>query len=116
MSVTRSKAKGDAHDEGYKRPFTVVPDDSLERVNRDVTATFEDVPIWAVQALFHQVHDRLGRPDVGEVKAHLIVEYSNMSEGEYQMLLDFRDLFWTHIELDVTKTRPYPPYKPDGAE
>ncbi len=108
MSNVRSKAQGDDHEDGYKRPFTVVPDDSLEYVARDVTATFEDVPIWAVQALFHQVHDRMGRPDVGEVKAHLVVKYSNMSEGEFQQLLDFRDLFWMHIELDVSKARLYP--------
>ena len=53
MSNLRAKAQDDDHEAGYKRPFTVVPNDSLEYVARDVTATFEDVPIWAVQALFH---------------------------------------------------------------
>ena len=65
MSV-RSKAPGDEHDGGYKRPFTVVPEDSLEQVARDVVATFEDVPVWGVAEFFQRVHKELGSPDVGK--------------------------------------------------
>lgn len=115
MSV-RSKAPGDDHDGGYKRPFTVVQDDSLERVCRDVTATFEDVPLWGVAELFGRVHKELGSPDVGKVTAKLTVEYGNLDEEEYEKLARLRDKFWIQIDLDVTKVRLYPSRKDRGSE
>lgn len=107
MSV-RSKAPGDDHDGGRQRPFTVVPEGSLERVHRDVTATFEDVPLWGVAELFQRVHTEMGRPDVGEISAQLVVEYSNLTEREYEKLHSLRDKFWMEINVHVTKTRLYP--------
>ena len=107
MSV-RSKAPGDEHDGGYKRPFTVVPDESLEQVRRDVTATFHDVPLWSVAELFARVHKEMGSPDVGEVSAALTVEYGNLTEEEFEQLTELQNRFWMHINIDVTKTRLYP--------
>ena len=107
MSV-RSKALGDEHDGGYKRPFAVVPEDSLERVARDVAATFEDVPVWGVAEFFQRVHKELGSPDVGKVSVSLTVEYENLSEEEYENLSELQNKFWMLINMDVTKTRLYP--------
>ena len=58
----------------------------------------------------------MGRPDVNGVTAQLVVKYSNVSEGEYEQLLDLRDALWMHIDLDVTKTRLYPPRQALDAE
>lgn len=107
MSI-RSKAPGDDHDGGHKRPFTVVPDDSLELVRRDVTATFHDVPLWGVAELFARVHKELGSPDVDKVSVALTVEYGNLNEEECEKLTELQNLFWMHINIDVTKTRLYP--------
>ena len=107
MSV-RSEAPGDDHDGGRQRSFKVVPEGSLERVRRDVTATFPDVPLWGVAELFQRVHTEMGRPDVGEITATLTVEYQGLSEADYKKLASLRDKFWMEIELDVTKTRLYP--------
>lgn len=88
----RSHGPRDDQEGGYKRPFDVVPDDSLERVKRDVTVTFEEVPFWAVEYLFHRVHVEMGRADLDGWEAKLVIDYSNLSESEYARLLGLRDL------------------------
>ncbi len=107
MSV-RSEAPGDDHDGGRERPFKVVPEGSLERVRRDVNAKFGDVPLWGVAELFRRVHEELGSPDVNRVRADLTIEYSNISEEEYEKLASLADKFWILSDLEVTKTRLYP--------
>ena len=106
-----SRGPRDDHEGGHKRPFSVVPDDSLEQVRRDVTVTFDEVPFWAVEHLFHRVHTELGKPDLDGWAAKLVINYSLLDETEYARLLELRDLFWMDFEIDVTKTRLYPPYR-----
>ena len=109
LTGLRSQGPRDDHDGGHKRPFAVVSDDSLERVARDVTATFSDVPFWAVETLFHRVHVEMGRADLDGWEAKLVINYSNLDESEYERLLELRDLMWTDFEVETTKTRLYPP-------
>lgn len=110
LTGLRSRATRDSHDAGRQRPFDVVPDDSLERVNRDVTATFSEVPFWAVEYLFHRVHVEMGRDDLDGWQAKLVIDYSNLSESEFARLLGIRDLLWLDFDVEVTKTRLYPPH------
>lgn len=105
----RSHAVRDDHKGGYKRPFDVVPDDSLEQVRQDVTVTFNDVPFWAVEALFHRVHTEMGRADLNGWEAKLVIHYSGLSEQQMARLVELRDVLWTDFDIDVTETRLYPP-------
>ena len=111
LNGLRSRDPRDDYEGGHKRPFAVVPDDSLEHVARDVTVTFDEVPFWAVEHLFHRVHTELGKPDLDSWAAKLVINYSLLGETEYARLLELRDLFWMDFGIDVTKTRLYPPYK-----
>lgn len=105
----RSKAPGDKFKGGYERPFTVVPVESLEYLSRDVTATFEDIPFWAVEHLFHRIHVEMGRADLDGWEAKLVIQYSGLNETEFERLRSLRDLFWMDFEIDVTETRLYSP-------
>lgn len=105
----RSHAVRDDHKGGHKRRFDVVPDDSLERVSRDVTLSVHDVPIWGVEALFQRIHTGLGKPNIDGWGATLIIKYSLLNESEYEKLCDLGDQIWMLVEHEVTETRLYPP-------
>ena len=109
LTGLRSHGPRDDHEGGHKRRFAVVPNDSLERVSRDVTVTFDEVPFWAVEHLFHRVHTELGRPDLDGWAAKLVINYSLLDESTYARLHKLRDLFWMDFEIETTKTRLYPP-------
>ncbi len=111
LTGKRSQGPRDSHDGGFRRPFDVVPEDSLERVTRDVTATFGSVPMWGVEALFERLHKELGKPDIDEVGAQLVVKYSGLDEEQYAQLFLLREHwdFGMNLEIDVTQTRLYVP-------
>lgn len=99
----------DSHKGGYKRPFDVVPDDSLEQVARDVTLSVFDVPIWGVEALFQRIHTDLGKPNIDSWGATLIIKYSGLDDAEYRKVAELGDQIWMVVEHEVTETRLYPP-------
>ncbi len=107
----RSRGPRDSYEGGFRRPFDVVPERSLENVYRDVTATFENVPMWAVEMLFERVHKELGRPNVEEVSAQLVIKYEGLQEREYEQLHALQDSYsWGgEPKLETTRTRLYPP-------
>ncbi len=107
----RSHGPRDSYEGGFRRPFDVVPERSLEKVYRDVTVTYENVPLWAVETLFDRTQKDLGNPDIEEVEAHLIVKYSNLDERTYERLNALRESYSWHGEptLEITRTSLYPP-------
>lgn len=109
LTGSRSHGPRDSRDGGFRRTFDVVPEDSLEQVAQDVTVTFSGVPFWAVETLFHRVHNEMGKADLDGWDAKLIIKYSNLDEAELGKLRDLRELLWTDFEIEVTKTRLYPP-------
>ncbi len=112
----RSQGPRDDHSGGYKRPFDVVPPDSVEQVRRDVKVTFHNLPIWGVEPLFQRVHKELGQPNVDGWGATLYIEYSGLEDLEYARLLDFQESLWTEVEIDLTKVRIHPPLKQAAKE
>ena len=61
---------------------------------RDVTVTFDNLPLWGPAALFKLLHERMGQPDLNGVNASLTVKYSNMSEAEEAKLSELEDELW----------------------
>jgi len=107
----RSHDVRDSHKGGHKRPFDVVPDDSLEQVHRDVTVSASDLPFWAVETLFHRIHSELGKPDLDGWGATLVIKYSGLDEHQYAKLIELREVLWTDFDVETTETRLYPPRK-----
>lgn len=107
----RSHAVRDDHKGERKRPFDMVPDDSLEQVHRDVTVSAEGLPFWAVETLFHRIHSELGKPDLNGWGATLAIKYSGLDEDQYAKLIELRELLWTDFDVETTETRLYPPRK-----
>lgn len=102
--------RGDYKD-GFKRRFAVVLEANLEQVMRDVTLTFEDVPIWGVEALFHRIHMELDRPDVEDVEAKLIIKYTGLDESQDERLTALHALWGLNLQLGTTETRALPAAK-----
>ena len=108
LTGRRSKAPRDYYRGGYKRPFAVVPPDSVEQVSRAVKANFHDLPIWGVEALFHRVHSELGRPDIVDWGATLTVKYDSLDDTQYAKLLEFESNLWSLVTFEFGEARIYP--------
>ncbi len=112
----RSEAPRDYHSGGYKRPFAVVPPDSVEYVSRHVAVTFHDLPIWSVEALFHRVHSTLSQPDVAGWGATLTIEYDSLDDRQYALLHDFGHTLWTEVTFEEKEAKIYPARSERGDE
>ncbi len=104
-----SNGPRDSHKGGYKRPFDVVPEDSLENVSRDVTVNVDHIPMWAAQELFRRIHTELGKPDIDEWHASITIKYSGLDEGQYERLHSLDDELWVGLNIHTTETRIFKP-------
>lgn len=77
------------------------PEGTAPRVTREVIVTFNDLPLWGVDALFHRVHTHLDKPNVeGKITASLSLYYS-LNEEQYRLLEALSDQIWQPCEVKV---------------
>ena len=104
-----SSGPRDSFSGGRKRPFDVVPENSIEQISRDVTITVDHIPMWSAQELFRRIHSELGSPDIDEWYASVTIKYTHLDESQYERLHSLDDELWVGLNIHTTEARLYPP-------
>ena len=110
---SRSQGERDSNDgiDGRRTTYDIVPESDVERVSRDVQIEISDVPYWAVEYLFQHLHKTLGKPDISSAVATLHLGCETLDEDQYTKLRALDSHLWAGIDVEVVKTRLYPPHK-----
>ena len=72
---------------------------------RDYTLKVHRVPLYAVIPLMDHLRQLLDRPDLGEVRADLYLEFWNLTEKEAKRLDYMLEIGWATFELDKSEIK-----------
>lgn len=108
---SRSHGERDSNDgiDGRRTTYDIVPEGDVEELRRDVSVLVEGVPVWAVETLFQRIYTELDKADVDHASATLFIKLEMLNEGEYERLKMLERTLWVGMEIEVLKTRIYPP-------
>ena len=97
------------HPDGRPTTYDLTPARDVEQVVRDVTVSIYNVPLFAAEALYHRLHNEVGRPDVEQATATIELKLEGLHELEYARLEEFEKKYWVSLEYETVRTRLYPP-------